>query len=650
MAGPTHDRTQALQTLAGELSRLAGAQAPESEVWQSLLGRLIAATQALGGAVWLVAQRSGREISFKLAASADLEAAAGPAGSIQREQTLRAASEVVLSSQPLVLMPTPGQEPATPGVLVNLGPHAIVAVPVRSGDELLGALQLWFPREQDPRKLAELALMLQTLMAEVGPRLRSRHLRELGAQSQRQQRLLQMAQDLAGVLDPAEGAKLATAHARELLGINRVSVLIRKGDRWRVLGISGQESIEHRGAAILSMVEFVAAHAKEEPWVVVRQTEDGADYFSGTQMQAAALVPLREGSEGRVLGCLLCESTDAAAFGPAGAAAEPRAPALALAQWLGELAGKSLSAALAHHSAPFVPALAKLGYWRGRISATRKRRWALYLGLLTFITVAAFLWPLTVKVEGDCTLLPLRRALVTAEAPARIEEIMVREGDAVSEGQVIARLDTRRLESELETAVQSRKRLEAEAERQRGQGKEALARIASLEAQAVAETEKRLRLEIELAQLRAPIAGIVMTKDVHLKTGQYLQAGEAVAELAGVEAWDLRLEIPEAELTTLEEALEEESPRTVTYLLYTQSGRRLTAPLAGKEQISPALQPGKEGGLVTVTLPRVPVPEDLRPLMRPGLTGRAVIELEKQPAGAVLLRKFVRWLRMHWWL
>jgi len=650
MAAPPPERLQALQTLATELSRIAGSAATDGDVLAAVLARLVAATEALGGAVWQVARRDGKDISLRLGAATHLEDAAGSQDSPQRQQVLRAASEVILSSQPLVLMPVPaGQETVTPGVLVNLGPHAIVGVPLRSGDDHLGTVQLWFPRQSDPKKLAELALMLQALMTELGPRLRSRQMRELGAQSQRQQRLLQMAADLTGVLDASEGAKLAAAHARELLGINRVSFLVRKGDRWRVIGISGQVSVEARGNLVVSMVAFAASHAREHPWVVVRDETTGG-YFDETQMQSAALVPLRDGPEGRVLGTMLCESIEAATFGPAGAVGDPRPPALVLAQWLADLAGKSLNAALAHQSVPLGGALAKLGHWGDAATANQKQRWLLWLCGTGLVLITACVWPLKVKVEGDCTLLPRKRALITTEAPGRVEEVLVRDGDRVTKDQVIARLDTRRLQSELETVQQSRKRLEAEVERQRAQRKEALARIATLEAQATAETEKRLRLEIELAQLRAPLEGIVMTKDVHLRTGTFLQAGEMFAEVASVDAWDLRLEIPEADIAEIEEALEERAPREVRYLLYTQSARPLHAQIESKAQISPALHPGKDGGVFSVTLPRVEIPAELRPLMRPGLTGRAKIELAHRPAGAVLLRKFTRWLRMRWWI
>lgn len=677
MAALPPERMQALQALATELSRIATHAVSERDLLNNVLSLLISSTQSLGGALWLIAQKKDREITFRLGSSAAIEEAAGPPDSQQRQQVLRAASEVTLSSQPLVLMPVaPGQEVATPGVLINLGPHAIVGVPVRSGDDHLAVLQLWFPKESDSQKLAELALMLQALMVELGPRLRSRQLRELGAQSQRQQRLLQMASDLAGQLDPTNTAKLAAAHARELLGINRVSILVRKGDRWRLIAISGQESVEQRGTLVTNMVRFVKGHAHHLPWVVassagvspassstgvppvaspgVSPTQEIPQppdpYFEETQMQSAALVPLREGPEGRTVGAMLCESTEAATFGPPGAPGDPRPPALVMAQWLADLAGKALSAALAHHSAPMVATLTKLGHWGDDVTATKKRRWLLWLGLTAAIVLVGLVWPLKDKVEADCMLLPLQRALITAETPSRIEEVLVREGDHITKNQIVARLDTRRLQSDLESAQQASKRLQAEAERQRGQGKEALARIASIEAQAAEETEKRLRLEIEFALLRAPMDGLVMTKDVHLKNGTFLQAGEALMELASTETWDLRLEVRESELSLLEEGLTAHAPREVHYLLYTQSARQLTALIENKNQISPALKAGKDGGVFSVTLPHVVIPADLQPLMRPGLTGRAKIELDRRPAGGVLLRNFIRWLRMRWWI
>ncbi len=639
--------------LAQELARLAASGGSEGEVFQAVLARLMQATEALGGAVWLVTRRNGPELSWKCGASMNLEEAAGEEGSAQRPQVMRAAAEVVLAAQPLVLMPAPaGQEPVTPGVLVNQGPHAIVGVPLRSGDDALGTVQLWFPRQSDPKKLADLALKLQALMADLGPRLRSRQMRDLGLQSRRQQQLLQMAMDVTGQLDPAHVARLATAHARELLAVNRVSLLIQEGDRWRLLGVSGQAQVDARSEAVTQMTELAAREARETPWVMVHDEtrEAPADYFQGTPMRSLALVPLREGGEGWQVGLMLAESTDAAAFGPAGAPSDPRAPALALAQWLADLTARALAAALTHDSLPLASTLTRLGRWQTKAQASRQRRWLSRIGLAALILAIGALWPLKVKVEGDCTLLPRQRALVTPEAAGRVEEVLVREGQRVKKDQVIARLDTQRLRTELEVTQQARRRLEAEAERQRGQGKEALARIATLEAQATAEQEKRLSLEIRLAELRAPMDGVVMTREVHLRTGTFLEAGEVLAEIASVEGWDLRLEIAEADMADLKEALETRAPRSVHYLLYTQSQQELTARLESEAQISPALHAGKSGGVFSIYLPQVELPEKLRPHMRPGLTGRAKIELDTQAGGRVLMRHFIRWLRMRWWL
>lgn len=665
MAATPPERLQAVQRLSAELARLAAGEGAEREVLQGVLERLKNATGALGGVVWRVARREENGFHFLPEAALELESAAGEEGSDQRQQVLRAASEVILSSQPLVLMPAPeGRQAVTPGVLVNLGPHAIVAAALRSGDDALGAVQLWFPARSEPKQLAEVALLVQGLLQELGPRLRSRHLRELGTHSQRQQRLLQMASDLAGETGADAVGKLAAAHARELLGINRVSVLTRRGGVWSVLAVSGQDAPDARSRLLTAMRRLVAEHFKDAPRVVVAGADvppaagvpgsppgagDAVPFLTDSHMRSAALLPLREGPEGRVFGCLLAESVEPAAFGPPGAPGEPRAPLLVLAQWLADLAGRSLHAALVRQAIPLGGPLEKLARWRLGSELPRARRRWVKAGLFCLLALAAALWPMRVRVDGDCLLLPLRRAFITAEAPGRVEAVLVRAGQRVSAGQELARLDTQRLRSELEAARQTRLRLEAESARQRGQGKEALARIAALEAQAQAENEKRLELEITLAVLRSPLAGVVMTPEVHLKTGSFLQAGETLAEVAAVDAWDLRLSLPEADLALLEQALQS-GPVPVRCLLYTQSGREFPATITDAAQISPVLEAGAEGGVFHVTLPGVETPAELEPLLRPGLTGRVRIPLEQRPAGAVLLREFTRWLHMRWWL
>lgn len=651
MTPPPPERLQAVQRLSAELARLAMGEGSENELFQAVLERLKVATGALGGVVWRVVQRGEKGFHFHPEAALELEGAAGEEGSDQRQQVLRAANEVTLSSQPLVLMPTPPtQQTVTPGVLVNLGPHAIVAAALRSGDDALGAVQLWFPARSEPKQLAEVALLVQALLQELGPRLRSRHLRELGTQSQRQQRLLQMAADLAGETELDAVAKLAAAHARELLGINRVSLLIRRGGVWRVLAVSGQEVPDARSRLLSAMRKLVAVHFKEVPWVLCGTAAEGEDsVLTDAHMRSAALIPLRPGREGSIYGCLLAESVEPAAFGTPGAAGESRAPLLVLAQWLADLTGRSLHTALVRQAMPLGGPLQKIALWRvGSPLPHTRRRW-LKVGLFCLLLLASALWPMQVRVDGDCTLLPLHRAYITAEAPGRIETVLVRAGQRVEQGQELARLDTQRLRSELESARQARLRLEAEAGRQRGQGKEALARIATLEAQAQAEQERRLELEISLAVLRSPLEGVVMTPDVHLKIGSFLQAGEAFAEVAAVASWDLRLSLPEAELAVLEAALKE-GPVPVRCLLYTQSAREFPATISDAGQISPVLEAGSEGGIFQVTLPGVEMPTELAPLLRPGLTGRVRISLERQPAGIVLLREFTRWLRMRWWI
>lgn len=96
-------------------------------------------------------------------------------------------------------------------------------------------------------------------------------------------------------------------------------------------------------------------------------------------------------------------------------------------------------------------ALARLPAWRrglpGRIATMRRP--VLGLALLLVSLPVLFLVRLELKVGGEFTVLPTHNADVRAEVEGIIEEILVREGDRVGAGALIARLSDRDLRAEL---------------------------------------------------------------------------------------------------------------------------------------------------------------------------------------------------------
>ena len=174
------------------------------------------------------------------------------------------------------------------------------------------------------------------------------------------------------------------------------------------------------------------------------------------------------------------------------------------------------------------------------------------------------------------TIQAAQRADVAAREAGALDALLVQEGDRVAEGQVIARLDARRLEAERDqtlAAIHSAEALitQREAELARAEtdfamherllARSAVSESEFLDAQAaravaqaqtdaarttLGELEARLvELDVRLDDLtvRAPFAGQVVGQ--HVEIGEWLNPGQAVVTVVSTDALEAWLTIPE---------------------------------------------------------------------------------------------------------
>ncbi len=154
------------------------------------------------------------------------------------------------------------------------------------------------------------------------------------------------------------------------------------------------------------------------------------------------------------------------------------------------------------------------------------------------------------------SLLPWEAVELRAEVAGRVEAIAFQEGTSVRQGQVLARLDTRVLDAEVE-AVEARREL---ARVQVGRQRE-LFRIGGLSRQALDQAESELRvldagraqLQAEIARRRivAPFAGEVGLRDVSV--GAYVSPGDRIATLRVTHPLRLEFTVPERYLGDVRE-------------------------------------------------------------------------------------------------
>ena len=686
-----------IQRLVEEIAALSKKEMRSEDYFQQFLVRAVQASDARGGAVWLVGQRSATDgkSEFQLAAEVEFDSSLFQSDEQQRSNMLKALQEVVQNRKPLVF--APAHAPVDPGSLqaqlqqlqggslppdANKTPYPFLQVPLFLKEQVLGVLQVWLQPYVTAQNYAEFATFLSSLAAYVEQHFQSRRLGTLVVETQRLQHLLKFTGDVAGSLEPLEVARLASNYGRDLIGCERCSVLTLHGDRWRVLAISGQETVEKKSAMVKAITTFVGAHAEKQIVLLSKkellarasspaeangaETADGAvngaaaappavrrtdeidlNYFQISHVLSAEIAPLLDANQ-ELIGAYFAESTTEHFFeGPSGTK-EPTT-ANRVTEWLATHTSRSLKAAQDYHSLPFLRISRRIRDTRLLLTGPRRNRVLFRLGIIAVLLAAVAFYPKMDRVDGDCTLTPMKRSSIVPEVPGRVEKVLVREGDRVAKDAPIAQLETKRLETELEANEQVRRSHVAEGDRARSLGDEAAAQVAFLQARVAEENEKKLRLDLAAATLRSPIDGVVLTKDIELHKGEAIQAGSPFAEVAALDDWELQIEVSEKKIGRLEKEVPKDgtgTPTRVNFILYSQSAQKLHAQLASRDQISASAYPRDTENVFIVTLPNIAIPAEMQPAMRPGLTGRAKIDLGRKPLIWIFWRNIWNWFEM----
>lgn len=666
-----------IQRLVEEIAILSKKDLPTEQFLPEFLNRVVKACDGRGGAIWLVGQRTAEgKAEFQLSAAVDFESSQFQADEIQRSLILKALTESVNQRKPLVLQPMvqpqPGSLEAPEQAPQNRTPFPFLHIPLPLKEQILGVLQVWMQPYVTQENYREFAQFLTQLTSYVETHFQSRRLGTIVLENQRLQHLLKFTSDLAGSLDPLEVSRLAANYGRDLVGCERCSVLWLDGRTWRVLAISGQEVVERKSTMVKAMAAFVGAHAKPE-FVVLskerllaahaanggegsnpedtlakpRASTDEIDlaYFDVSHVISAAIAPMLD-DEKQLVGAYFAESTSEGFFDAPPGRELPVASKVT--DWLATHTGKQLRSAEDYETLPFLPVTRRMRATRLAFTGSKRKRTIMRLLIGGAIASAILLFPWPDRIEGNCMLLPQHHNLVVAEVPGRVERIYVREGSKIGKGEPLAELDKRKLETDLEVARKEVLRLEAEAQKYRGagvEGAEASAQVASLQAAAARENAKRIEAEIESTTLRSPIDGVVLTKDVDKHAGEFVQAGTVFSEVASMDIWNLRIDVDQRNIGRIGRRLAN-GPLNVSYILYSQTAYTLQTQLTDPRQISAAAEARETEHVFLVTINDVQIPPHIKGSLRPGLTGRARIELGTRPLGWILGGRLWNWLQI----
>lgn len=156
--------------------------------------------------------------------------------------------------------------------------------------------------------------------------------------------------------------------------------------------------------------------------------------------------------------------------------------------------------------------------------------------------------PVANKIQVTGTLVAAESAMLSAQTAGLVREIYFKEGEPVSKGKILLKLDDRqwlaqkqKLEAQLQTAEKDLKRKEQLLSIKgisQAEVDDAELKIASLKADM-----KELDVLIDFAVIRAPFSGLIGLRNV--SPGAYLSAGTPVAQLVQTDPLKLEFNVPE---------------------------------------------------------------------------------------------------------
>ena len=348
-------------------------------------------------------------------------------------------------------------------------------------------------------------------------------------------------------------------------------------------------------------------------------------YFSGSGMRGFYAIPLAD-DDGRV-GTLSFESSDPDFLGPAH---------LEMIKILTSQATVALRNASLYREVPFIDVLKPVLDRKRKFMALEKRRRALLLVGGAAAILFLLIFPLPLRVVGDASVSPAQSVLIQPEVEGVVQQVNVREGDAVNAGSVLATLSDWQYRGQLAAAQAKYETAVSQMNRALNGNDGGEAGVQRIQADYWASELARARERLDRTQLRSPINGVVATSHVEDLVGRKLMPGDTFAEV--VDTFRAIVDV----------AIDEDD------VLLLHAGEKASVKLDG-------FPTRTFHGVVTVVSPRSQVQGTERfffarvlvsnpdGAIRDGMQGRGKVVTGWSPAGKVLLRRPAIWIWSRLW-
>jgi len=215
--------------------------------------------------------------------------------------------------------------------------------------------------------------------------------------------------------------------------------------------------------------------------------------------------------------------------------------------------------------------------------------------------------------SGTAPIEALAEADVIAKVEGEIREVLVEEGDEVTEGQVLARLDGDRLRLELNESRARLRKMQRDFERNkdlRGKGLLSEGDFEKLQydLEALQASYNLASLELDYTQIKAPIDGVISER--YIKLGNTIRVNDPLYKVTGLDPLVAYLHVPEREYRQLA------AGQPVAIDIDALADQRI---IAAVTRVSPIVDPATGTFKLTIEI------HDEARIIKPGMFGRMSI-------------------------
>jgi biotin carboxyl carrier protein len=528
-----------------------------------------------------------------------------------------------------------------PEGIANSVPHPFFYHPVSLGNQVAAVLQIWLPQAGDPRTYNDIMTFLGQLCGYAEAYLRGWQGAHLAAKNEQAQVMLRMQTEFVGELDPKVLQLTAANYLVDLLGADVACVFCKKGKGWVLSAASNQEVVDARAVHSLSLAEVAGRLDVSTTGAVIEASACGGELRAALDEAGLKRAAWRHLSSSKNA------PTDRLLFAARNEGAPFPANAGELVAWAGGQLAKALDAATHFHHIPFRPLVSAAGRTIRAWTQNRRKKVLAFvvapLGALAVVLAVPVPW----KISTDCVVSPVKRAVVVAETSGKVSSILVREGDTIKAGQLLAKLDDTDYRTQLAISQQQLLRWQVEVGKAQSLGNEAERKIAELSASREIEAIRRIEYLRARTELRSPIDGMVLTRNLRNREGEALEAGKPFCEIGGLGAYELQMDIRQKDLGVVLSAIEKGRLLPVDFILIAHPANSLGTTLAGVANVSQIPEARKNGSVFIATAP-FPSGSVLDQALKPGFTGRAKLRMGIRPLGWIISRPFLNHIRTQW--